>query len=223
MALIANLGDLESAISEWLGRAGDVSLAARADEFIALFEADFALDPEMRLVDMQEIDTATLVSASITLPTGYLEMTRFKVLGSGSTPDQVLDYVTPAQAGRMDTWSQASTGGAQISKYFTEIAGQLVVTPQKWAPLGATVELVYYKFTQLKDSVGGVNWLLQKFPQIYLYGSLMQAAAYIDDKATTGQWASGLQTAMLKLAKADARRKTGSGPLIVRPSTGFIR
>lgn len=219
MALIANYSDLKTAVAEWLVRTGDTAVEGRADEFIALFEAEFILDPEMRTFEMEELDTATLSGAATALPDGFLQMIRLQITNlSGGVSNQTLTYVSPQSAGILDA-TQSTYG---TPKNYTVLAGQIIVSPQKWVPTGATLELAYYKFAPL--SVTNVtNWLLTKYPNIYLYGALMQCAAYIDDKDTVAQWAAGMTAALGKLSKSDRKRKIGSGPLVVRPSAGFMR
>lgn len=215
---LGNLSALETAVAEWLYRTGDTALAARAGDFIALFESDFIIDPEMRTLDMEEIDTTTIASAATQLPTGFLQAIRVKVLGT-TGPSLILDYVSPERAGVLDVTEQ-TTG---TSKYYTILAGQLFITPQAWAPVGATLELAYYNFTGLASASGNTNWLLQKYPNLYLYGSLMQAAAYVDNKDAVAEWKGARDEAMGKLAKTLVKRKMGAGPLRMGASAGFIR
>lgn len=216
---LANLGDLQTALADWLYRSGDAALAARADDFITLFEADFTIDPDMRTLEMEETDTATVSTASLTLPDGYLDMVSIQVLGASINAQNVgLDYVTPRERVKLD----ATTATSGICKNYTILSGQIMLTPAQFAPVGATVELVYNKFVPLKSSGGGVNWLLNKYPNLYLYGSLMQASAFIDDKQTVAQWKAGRDEAMGKLSKASLKRKLGGSPMRMRPSAGFI-
>ena len=217
---LANLTALSSAVSEWLYRAGDTALAARANDFVSLFESDFLIDPEMRTAEMEEVDTTTIDGAAITLPDGFIDMIRLQVIGTPiNAPNQRLDYVSPSEAAKLD----ATTSTSGIARNYTVIAGQIIITPQKWAPTGATLELVYNSFTKLADASGNTNWLLQKYPNLYLYGSLMQAAAYIDDDNAVGKWKAGRDEAMAKLALTEKRRKLGGSPLRVTPSASFIR
>lgn len=219
MALIANYTDLKTAVAEWLIRTGDTAVEGRADEFIALFEAEFLLDPEMRTFEMEEIDTATLSGAATALPDGFLQMIRIQITNlSGGISNQTLTYISPQSAGILDA-TQSTSG---TPKNYTVLAGQIFVSPQKWVPTGATLELAYYKFAALSGS-NATNWLLTKYPNIYLYGALMQCAAYIDDKEAVSEWSTGLAAAMGKLSKSDRKRKIGSGPLVIRPQAGFIR
>jgi predicted exporter len=217
-----NFDDLKTAIAEWLYRAGDADLSARADDFIALFEADFLIDPQMRTLDMEEVDTTPVTSATdgIQLPTGYIDMIRLRLTGlSDGQPDQPLSYVSPAAAATLD--STQSTSG--IVKWYTVMAGEIFLAPLKWAPVGASLEMAYYAFTGLANAAGGVNWLLQKYPNLYLYGSLMQAAAYVDDAETVAKWKAGRDEAMSKLSKSLIKRKLGAGPLAIGASTNFVR
>lgn len=213
---LANLGDLKAAVADWLYRKTDAAMASRADDFIQLFESDFVIDPDMRPMEMEEVDTAPIESAVIPLPSGYLDMKLVRVLGdSVGLPDHELTFVTQARAGQLDS-TPAAAGRV---RHYTVRAGRIFLAPQKWFPVGATLELTYNKFLPLSVAPGGVNWLIQKYPNIYLYGALMQAAGYVDDKETVAFWKSGRDEAMAKLAKTLIKRKVGAGPLIMTPSS----
>lgn len=205
---IANLGDLTSAIGDWAWRSTDPNFTAAIPQMIANFEASFAR--RQRTQEMVEEDTITIAAAATTLPSGYLEMIRLQVVDK----KYPLTYVSPAEAARFDTTTDASG----IIYHYTIIAGQVVLVPQVQAPIGATLEMVYYTFTGLATAPGGVNWLLTKHPDIYLYGSLLQGAAYIDDKDTVAQWKVALDGAMDELALAAKRAKYGASPLVMRPA-----
>ena len=219
-----NLGDLQAAIADWLYRTGDTALAARASDFIALFESDFLIDPDMRAAEMQEISTATIAGGSTPLPPDFIDMVRLQVIGlPNGTPNQVLDYVSPRQAAVMDSISMAPAAGQQLVQNYTVLAGQIFLTPQRWAPVGATLELTYNSFTPLSEAEAGANWLLAKYPNLYLYGSLMQAAAYVNDNVTVAKWKSGRDEAMAKFPRSESKRMTGGAPLSITNSIGFVR
>jgi len=213
MARIVNYANLKEAVSEWLGRAGDTALANRADEFIALFESEFVGNPDMRTFEMQRVDTCNIDdTAPIALPADYLEMIRLRVLDASGNPQYSLEYVTPDQANNLDIGPKGGT-----CHYYTVLAGQIMFAPMTGTPVGDKLELAFYGFTPLSD-LAPTNWLLDKYPNLYLYGSLMQAAAYIDDKETVGFWSNGLAQSLNNLTQSDRRRKLGAGPLIIRPS-----
>lgn len=218
MARIASYADLQAAISEWLGRSGDTALAGRADEFIGLFEAEFVLDPEMRTFDMEEVDTTPISDTDpIALPDGYLEMKRLRVVDADGLPVRKLNYVTPDRAAEIDETQRAGN-----ACNYTVLAGQVVFAPQALAPVDDYLEMAYYAFAPLSVS-NTSNWLLTKYTNIYLYGSLMQAAAYIDDKDTVNFWSGAYNTAIAKLGLSDKKRHQGAGPLTIRPSTKVFK
>src|SRR6185437_14547763 len=109
---------------------------------------------------------------------------------------------------------------AGTPKWFTILDGNFLICPQQWVPSGSVLQLDYYAFAQL-SATNTANWLITKHPDIYLYGSLMQGIAYIDDKETVAFWKAGLDEAMAELVEAVKRAKTGGGPLVVLPSMAF--
>lgn len=218
---LANYTDLKTATAEWLYRTGDTALVTRVPDFISLFESDFVIDPSMRNAEMQELDTTPIASAYVALPTGFIDMVRLQVLGGTYTQNQVLEYVTPSRAAVLDALTP-STGASGTARFYTVIAGQIVITPQRWAPVGSTLEMVYYSFTPLSVAAP-TNWLMTKYPNLYLYGSLMQAAAYVDDNDTVIKWKSARDEAIAKLSKTELKRRLGAGPLVIRPSAAFRR
>lgn len=222
--IIENLGDLTNAVADWLWRTGDENVAAATPQYIANFEADFKR--KARTLEMQEVAYGSVTdstysdgtpSAVVATPSDYLEMIRFQLVNLPSgTPNQVLKYVPPARAGALDS----VTAPAGVVEWYTILAGNFVITPQKWVPSGCDYELAYYGFTSLFNADGGVNWLLTKHPDGYLFGALMQAAAYIDDKDTVAFWEQERDKAIGGLIEADKKAKVG-GPLQMLPSMQF--
>ena len=219
--LLDTYADLQTAISTWLFRVGDTDLATRAPDLIQLFEAEFTTDPEMRTYEMEKISQLTISAANINLPSDFLQMRRSRILASATSPGTTLEYVTPEIAGVMDDNAAVNSSGT-IENY-TIIAEQIFLEPQLWFPTSGTLEVVYYGFAPLTGgALGATNWLLQKYPNLYLYGSLMQAAAYIDDKETVAFWQSAYEQAKTKLATSDKKRKSSGSPLRMGASTSFI-
>jgi len=207
MARIANYTDLQAAITEWLGRTGDVAMTARADALIQLFEAEFIANPEMRTADMAKRFGVVLTGPSFLLPGDFLEIITAKVLESG----QPLTYVSSQNALLMQV------NPANAAKHYNIDGPYFTVIPPESAPIDSTVDIAYYGFTPLADSVDGTNWLLTKYPQAYLYGSLMQAQAYIGNPEFVQLWNAGLQAALNNIALSERNRRKG-GPLIMAPA-----
>jgi hypothetical protein len=79
--------------------------------------------------------------------------------------------------------------------------------------------LTYYaKLAKLSNSVT-TNWLLTSSPDVYLYGSLLQAAPYLQDDARIQVWATLYERALNDLQTADDRGATSGGNLLTRAKT----
>lgn len=212
MALIADNATLTAAISDWSWRANDAAFANNIPQFIANFEASFKR--RQRTLEMQKNAAGAVVAGLIPVPSDHLETLVLTLTGLGAgLPNQVLKYVSPTRAAELNT----TTSPAGAPQWFTILEGNFVVVPATWVPTGATYSLDYYGFASI---TAGANWLVLKHPDIYLYGSLMQGIAYIDDKETVGFWGASHDKAMAELTEANKKAKV-VGPLVVRPSMGF--
>lgn len=219
MALITDYGSLQSAMADWAWRSTDTNYQAAAPQMIANFENSFKR--RVRCLEMEVGPTTTSVPSppQIVIPSDFLEVVRLQITGlPNGTPNQPLKYVTPERGAYLD----ATTAPVGSPQWYTIIGGKFVINPQNWVPAGATYELTYYGFTPLATAPLGVNWLITKHADLYLYGSLMEGAAYIDDKDTVAMWKAARDEALAELLEADKKkRSSGAGVLQVTPSMGF--
>ena len=83
-----------------------------------------------------------------------------------------------------------------------------------------TREIVYYQaLPALADNT--TNWLLDSHPDIYLYGSLMQSAPYLQADERIGVWAGKFQQILEQLKTSDEKaRFSGTTPTITFSSFG---
>ena len=80
-------------------------------------------------------------------------------------------------------------------------------------------EIDYYaKLAKLSVS-NTTNWLLTMSPDVYLYGSLLQAAPYLQDDARIQVWAGLYQRGIEALNLADERGSMTGGALMARART----
>jgi len=98
---------------------------------------------------------------------------------------------------------------------FLEVKFRLVPTPDS----NYATELTYYaKISKLSASVA-TNFILESSPDAYLYGSLLQAAPYLQDDNRIQVWASLYERALNDLQVADDRGATSGGALLTRAKT----
>lgn len=195
--------ELNASIGDWLNR---TDLTSAIPDFISLAEAQ--IERQLRTRQMIVRSNADISTEYAALPSDFLETKSFKL--SGTNPITPLVFQTiDALDDLLRTHSAASR-----PKYFGIVGGQVRVVPAPDATY--TTELVYYaKLTKLSASVAS-NWLLAASPDIYLYGSLLQAAPYLQDDARIPVWSSLYEKALTDLQISDSRSSTSSGAMSAR-------
>ena len=199
---ITTYAELQTATANWLDR---TDLTSRIPEFIELAEANFnrvIRQPDMVAKD----DSFSIAGRYTTLPTDTLELIRIVV---DLTPVIVLEYMTPEEISERRI-VMSSTGKPY---YFTTIGGatnQLEVLPSPDSTY--TSSIVYYtRIAVLSDSATS-NWLLASHPDIYLFGTLVEAEPYLKNDERMPMWTARLDKALndLKL-QGQRERHTASG------------
>lgn len=172
---LSSYSDLKSSIQSWMFDRSD--LATDAGDFIALCEAE--LNHVLRTRRQITITELTLDSDSRSaLPDDYLEFRRVTALTS---PRRTLDLVAPNY--RDDTYPFRHSGYPSV---FTIDGDGILVLPATTSG----IELEYFaKIAALSESATS-NWVLEQFPNIYLYGSLKHAAIFIGDEGRMQQMGS---------------------------------
>jgi hypothetical protein len=158
---ITTYAELKTAVENWLDH---TLFTARVPEFIALFEA--CANRRLRARQMETSTNLTPSDGSVALPADYLAWRR--VTWTGSTRVD-LEYVHPS-------YLQAAypTSPADVPRIFTIEGSTLKVRPLDTTPL----EFDYYqKIPALSDSAT-TNWLLSAHPDLYLFGSLVEAEMF---------------------------------------------
>ena len=199
---ITTYAELQTAAANWLDR---TDLTARIPEFIELAEANF--NRVIRQPDMiAKNDSFSIAGRYTTLPTDTLEIVRIVV---DLTPVIVLEYLTPEEISQRRIVMTA-TGKPY---YFTTIGGstnQLEVLPSPDSTY--TSSIVYYtRIAALTDSAT-TNWLLDSHPDIYLFGTLVEAEPYLKNDERMPILTSKLDKALNDLGLQGQReRHTASG------------
>jgi hypothetical protein len=119
----------------------------------------------------------------------------------------------------MDSLDEQSTIdlGSGKPKFFTVVGSEFRFVPTPDASYAA--EIVYFaRLNKLSVSVA-TNFLLTSSPDIYLYGSLLQAAPYLQDDARIQVWAALYERALSDLQVADDRGSNSGGKLLTRAKT----
>lgn len=194
---IATFGDLTTAIGTWLARSGDSSITGNASDFIALLEARLnRWQPALRVAEIEATLTGTPGSRFIALPNDFREpISLFR------TTDSEYEAMRPFIPG---------------NDPLTVTEG----TPEAWGIDGTNIVLdcpeaqadtFTFRYRQkfaLGPGTDTTNWLLQEHPDVYLFGSLVEATAFMKSPAQAQLWDGRFGTAMEEVTNQDARSKS---------------
>lgn len=173
---------LKTLISDTLNRD---DLDSQLGNFILLAES--YINRDVRHWQMQKRSTATFNQRYEPLPTDWVESIRVSV-----SSKRQLDLAS--QAAMMDMRNRNNNVSAE-PRFYTISASQIELYPTPDADYDAT--LIYYsRIDPLSDS-NESNWLLVDSPDVYLYGSLMHTAPYLQEDPRISLWqnlyAAGVQ------------------------------
>jgi hypothetical protein len=164
---ISTYAELQGAIEDWLARS-DIT-DARVADCITLFEA--VANRRLRTRQMLLYDALSTSSGQATLPTDFLAWV--EVAWEGSTR-RILDYAHTTY------WSAAYPTTPSGQPVLFTIAGETLYT----IPIDDTADigLTYYQKIPALSASNTTNWLLTAHPDVYLFGSLVEACGYTHDE-----------------------------------------
>lgn len=194
---IDTYGELKTEIASWMAR---TDLTSKMDLFVQLAESAF--NRTLRVPEMVATDDAFVVSAKRTAaPTGYLEMISARISVGGQWRDLDIEVV------RQQVLMRGSYSGTPCT--FSIIGQEIEVSPP---PDGSyTLGLDYYeKIATITGSDAGTNDVLAAHPDLYLFRSLMNAAAFMRDEGRMATFAAAYQGVVgdIKIALRKSKQST---------------
>jgi hypothetical protein len=200
-----NYAQLQTAIATWLARPADPLITPSIPDMIYLFEVE-----ANRRLRIWGNETGVYLSTTPELPSLVLLPTDFWQARTVAVGERILEYVPhrdlPRQSGE--------------PSYYTIVDNYLQVGPIPSGPV--SVALVYNQSMPFLSSLGptGVNWLLLAAPDAYLFGSLVEAEAFIGEDERAQGWLARREAAFEALQQADRKLRWG-GPMQIRLNQGY--
>lgn len=195
--------ELKASVADWLNR---TDLTNVIPDFISLAEAQ--IERTLRTRQMIVRATASINTEYSAVPDDFLETKSIK-LNTNPVTALVFESIDALDSLKSTTYISPGRPG-----YFGIVGGQIRVLPVPDSTY--TAELIYYaKLSKLSSSVA-TNWLLTQAPDVYLYGSLMQAAPYLKDDSRVPVWAAIYTRGLEELQIADDRGATSGGSIMMR-------
>ena len=195
---IPNVDALKSTVSSYLDRD---DLDTLLPQFILLAEAMF--NRELRCPEMERTVTASVAAEDTPLPADYLAMRAIYEEGS---PDRPLRGVSPSAI------RQGFDGTAGQPVAYCLVSGGLRLVPPPSDDLLVTMD--YWSRIEALSTTQPSNWLLEKHPDAYLYATLFQAEAYLDNATRVGQWKALTDQAVDRINRSSRNDRYGAGPLV---------
>lgn len=200
---ITTYAELKTAVANWLDRD---DLTARIPEFVALAEDRIYQDPRIRVRAMETRDTAFSIAAQqVSLPAGFVGMKRVTIT-SGS-PNINLDFKSP-----YSFWAEYDSSRTGTPRAFTFEGEYVYFSPEPDATYTATI--VHYKRLTAFSGDSDTNWFLTNARGLYLYGTLLEAAMFLEDDALTLKYSMLFDDQADRLKEADNLDRFSGGPLV---------
>ncbi|WEF34862.1 phage adaptor protein [Pseudoduganella chitinolytica] len=192
---------LVAAVASW---AHNKALAPQIPDCIALAEARIKALLQAR--GQEESTTLATVKAAkgVTLPADLLQVRAVSIPGIAPS----IDYVTPAQ------YAAHYDGSLGQPREYTMVDGQMQLGPVPDAVYSMT--LVYQASYPALSSTNQTNGLLTKWPNLYLWGALVEAATFMEDPERLAKYEGKFASALAGINTIEA---TGTGSLTVKTDT----
>jgi len=206
---ISNYSELQTAVANWLDRD---DLAARIPEFIVLCEARFNRSLRIRAMETLDISVDTVGGTNtVALPTGYVQMRDINLITS---PITQLQYLTPEIMNRLNAGSL--TGKPET---YTIIANSILFGP---TPDSAyDISMLYYKTFDALTDAAPTNWVITNAPDVYLYGTLLEAEPFLMNDQRVQLWATALTQSITTLQEQDNKDRHSGSALRVMNTGGY--
>lgn len=201
MALDTYTG-LKAVVADYLAR---TDLTSQIPDFITLHES--RMNKVLRTRHQETVDSAfTINSATEALPTDFLEARTFIL---SSSPNVVLEYLSPT-----DLETTYASGAAGKPLNFSIIGSNFKFGPSPDATY--TGILTYYAKIPALSASNATNWLLTNYPDLYLYGTLLEAEPFLKNDSRIVTWMGMYDRAIAGLSQADERARWNGSPLSTR-------
>ena len=164
--MITDYSSLQSTIADYSHR-GDLS--AQIPIFIQLAESKLSNNIRSRLLEVET--TLTTTGGVATLPDDYSSLKSIQILGGYNT---ILHQLS------VNALLEFNATNISKTPNFFAIQGNTII----FAPIpvdGTLLDVVYYQQLVPLSGAAPTNWVLSRYPYIYLYGTMIELSVFIDD------------------------------------------
>lgn len=196
---LGTYGGLKTAIASWMMDSGSVVDSTVAADIVTLSQALF--NSRVRCREMITTADLTPTSNVCTLPTNYAQWIRVVEKASIRRP---LEHITPDQADQR--YASRPSG---LGCHFMLVGSSLTVLPLS----SNDVELTYYQRLAAFSADEDYDWLLTRYPHIYLCAGQMFAAEFLKDSGEYAKHAQALSAYVDFLNGQDSAAQFANTPV----------
>lgn len=199
MALDGTYAGLLASVADWLNRS---DLTAQIPDFVTLAETKLNRDLRLRVRQSEQPLSTVVASRFVALPAGFDEaITLWINWASGR------EEITPVNAPELNTLT------SQGRPYYWAVDGTNLAFERPADQAYSLTLRCQLNFSAAAGSAPAL-FILQNFPDLYLYGALLAAAPFLRDDTRIPTW-----NALFKEAKAEVKahesRAASRGPMRV--------
>ena len=178
----------------------DAEVSNRLDDFLRIVEA--RVNRVIKTMGM-EVRTHTVTYGSsryYALPIDFEGMRNVEVKDTTlSNSKTILEYATPEHLDKLSNVSGLS------SIYYTVVANQIEITPI--LPDGKILEFIYYRKLIPLTALYPENWVSMSNPDIYVFGLLIEIAAFLKDPIAKQLWDERFKESLAEIQINDSSRR----------------
>lgn len=209
---LTNYGELKTVVANFLARA---DLTTVIPDFVYLAHKQIARELRGHLRAQTRNTAFSITGEYVAAPSDFLELVSLRI--TSTTPDYALAFIDD------DTGTNMYGGIAGAPRFvtMTGATGSNVeyfrFSPPPDSTYTATLEYIAsLTFFSADSGAGGTNWILTDHPDVYLYGALTQASAYLHDDARAAGWRDAFASALDSLRRAGRKARWGGNGMAVR-------
>lgn len=189
---ITNFTELKASVVDWINRP---NIDVVADDLVRLAESELSRELETR--EMEASITFDVSTVSHALPVDYLAHLSLNAVGVINNSQ--INYIAP------DVFDEKRemVGGPCN---FTIVGEEMLFWPAPSDPV--TIRMRYRKTLPALSDTNDTNWLLDKYPDAYLFGALAEASQYVNDTARLQTYVARRDRAISMINKVDKKKIT---------------
>ena len=189
---LANYTDLQASVASWLHRS---DLTTQIVDFITMAESRLNRQLRLRAMEADETLTTVIDSRSCALPDRFVEPIECEImLPNGNTWDPLYKSIP-------EEMSVTTVSGRPC--YWT-IDGETVAFER---PLDQAYNMRLRCFIGFDLASTTTNWLMTNHPDLYLYGTLLEAPIYLRDESRLALWQERFDRALDQVMTKDRRSR----------------